>query len=94
MSTDAYIARVPEEERQPGVPPDSSKWVAVHDALDPPIPRTGTNSGTGSFFTVAWVLGISFGLIWVLRNGRTVFDQWQENVHRRYVVVHIRIYSS
>jgi hypothetical protein len=89
MSIDAddYVARVLEEEPPPAMHTDSSKWVAIHDALDPTAPRVGVSSGTGSLFTVAWVVGIVLGLIWVLRNGRTVFEQWQENVHRRYVVI-------
>ena len=89
MSTDAgeYMPKVLEEEHQsPHI--DSSKWVAVHDLLNPTAPHAEARV---SFFTMAWVIGISLGLIWVLRNGRTVFDQWKENMHRRYLVIHTRI---
>jgi hypothetical protein len=86
MESDDYFPRVLEDDSQPeiSVPSDASKWTAVHDALE----NTTTNavvsrSGTGSLFTVAWVLGLTLGLVWVWRNGKTVFQQWQENMHRR-----------
>lgn len=86
MNSDDYLPRVAEDDSQPEilVLSDASKWAAVHDALEPTTLNTvGPRGGTGSLFTVAWMLGLTLGLVWVWRNGRTVFQQWQENMHRR-----------
>ncbi|KAF8592715.1 hypothetical protein K439DRAFT_1656119 [Ramaria rubella] len=85
MDTDDYAPRVLDDDFPSVVPPktDSSKWAAVHGTLDATMSQRGGPSGTGSLFTVAWVLGLLLGLLWILRNGRAVFSQWQENVQRR-----------
>jgi hypothetical protein len=88
MDLEQYIPRIFEGDSHLIASPqsDASKWTTVHEALEHPGRRgVGSKSGTGSLFTMAWVLGITLGLLWVLRNGRTVLAQWQENVHRRYV---------
>ncbi|KAF8514841.1 hypothetical protein BU17DRAFT_94094 [Hysterangium stoloniferum] len=86
MDAEQYIPRIFDGDSHSVASPQSdiSKWAAVHEALENPDGKgLGSKSATGSLFTMAWVLGITLALLWVLMNGRTVLTQWQETVHRR-----------
>lgn len=67
---------------------DSSKWSAIHKAADNPGSEIlHSPSSVGSLFRIAWILGIVLGLTWIMRNGRTVITQWQQNMYRRCVCI-------
>lgn len=84
-TADDYLATVPKDDSytERPAPTDSSKWDTVRDVGGKPGEYLRDPK---SLFTIAWILGIGLGLIWIFRNGGTVFAQWRENRLRRYVI--------